>query len=200
MRPQRAHGTRPSASAWPISIIGAGFFGADRGVLVFAPPLEPGVSLPREDCPPRGLDERRGLDARRWLGCDADDCIFCRATLHSFDKCSFRSPCRTSKLHAGHGTTIFAIFAWHCGKWIGSEFAKKARPQEGQGIDGGGICRSSAIGGRCARPLQEPRGRLGSRSFLPPPCRHKESTQNPFICELTSPPSISIDYTQWRLL
>ena len=41
--------------------------------------------------------------------------IRCRATLQSVDMCSLRSPCRTSRPHAGQGTIIIAILRAHWG-------------------------------------------------------------------------------------
>ena len=81
----------------------------------------------------------RCVDGRvRWLD-SGDGAIFCRATLQCKDMCSLSSPWRISSPQAGQGTTIMAIFCWHCGRCMLSEFAKKARPHEGHGTEGGGI-------------------------------------------------------------
>ena len=116
---------------------------------------EPGVALPRAGLPAlsdigRPRDER-GLLARLLvlplgvkrpllLRCAVGVIdMRCRATLHSMDMCWLSSHCRTSRPHAGHGTTMSAILRSHCGMWICMEWEKSALPQCGQGVVGGGI-------------------------------------------------------------
>ena len=65
--------------------------------------------------------------------------IFALAALHWKDICSLISLCGSSSPHAGQGTTIRAILAWHCGRWIFMLCAKSALPHDGHGCDGGGM-------------------------------------------------------------